>query len=222
MLSGVKIFYSHNGKKYRQANCNNLHPWIVIIGEYTTGRERGCKKLVTSVNELKSAATGDPDSIEQICLATWEPLYRFIYYKVQNREEAEEITQDTYVKTLTYLQEHKYNPENFAGLLKTIALNLVRDRWRQKKRRGITCNFEETIPIEKEALDEQKYITERLQIEDALAKLSEDQRTIIDLRIIKGYSVAETAQQVRKTEASVRTTQYRALQSLSKILYRNE
>lgn len=91
-----------------------------------------------------------------------------------------------------------------------------------KKAPGITCNFEETIPIEKEALDEQKYITERLQIEDALAKLSEDQRTIIDLRIIKGYSVAETAQQVRKTEASVRTTQYRALQSLSKILYRNE
>jgi len=177
---------------------------------------------VISANELKSAATGHSDSIEQICLATWEPLYRFIYYRVQNREEAEEITQDTYVKTLTYLQKHKYNPESFTGLLKTIALNLVRDRWRQKKRRGVTCSLEEPISIDKEAIDEQKYITERLQIEDALAKLSTEQRTIIDLRIIKGYSVAETAKQVKKTEAAVRTTQYRALQTLKRILYKND
>ena len=82
--------------------------------------------------------------------------------------------------------------------------------------------MEEPISIDKEAIDEQKYITERLQIEDALAKLSTEQRTIIDLRIIKGYSVAETAKQVKKTEAAVRTTQYRALQTLKRILYKND
>ena len=50
---------------------------------------------MTVVDELKKAAKGDHKSIEQICLTTWEPLYRFIYYKVQNREEAEDITQET-------------------------------------------------------------------------------------------------------------------------------
>ncbi|WP_243120828.1 hypothetical protein [Pelotomaculum sp. FP] len=55
--------------------------------------------LVTGADELQKIREGDFRSIEQICLATWEPLYRFIYFKVQNREEAEDITQETYVKT---------------------------------------------------------------------------------------------------------------------------
>ena len=57
--------------------------------------------------------------------ATWEPLYRFIYYKVQNREEAEDITQETYVKTLTYIQEYKMAEGNLPGFMRTVALNIL-------------------------------------------------------------------------------------------------
>lgn len=45
--------------------------------------------------ELKKAREGDLKSIEEICSETWKPLYRFIYWRVQNREEAEEIVQET-------------------------------------------------------------------------------------------------------------------------------
>lgn len=173
---------------------------------------------MTAVDEFNKAAEGDPKSIEQICLATWEPLYRFVYFKVQNREEAEDITQETYVKTLTYLREHKTPGENFLGFIKTIALNVLRDRWRQKKRRGIPVSFEEINYLEIDGTDYQKDVARRLQIENALLKLSEDQRAILDLRLIKGYPVAETAKLVGKTEATVRTSQYRALQALARIL----
>lgn len=83
-------------------------------------------------------------------------------------------------------------------------------------------NFDQINPEETAGLDQQKYITQRLQIENALAKLSEGQRAILDLRIIKGYSVAETAKRVRKTEAAVRTSQYWALQALARILDGND
>lgn len=98
--------------------------------------------------EIKKAAEGNLEAIEQICAATWEPLYRFIYAKVQNREEAEDITQETYFKTLVYLREHKSLPENLQGYMKTIALNIVRDRWRQKKRRGTQVIFEVEAVVE--------------------------------------------------------------------------
>lgn len=174
------------------------------------------------VKQLNKVKEGDLRSIEQICLATWEPLYRFIYYKVQNREEAEDITQETYVKTLTYLQAHEPPRENFLGYMKTVALNALRDRWRQKKRRGITVNFEEINPEETAGEDHQNAIAQRLQLENALAKLSSDQRAVIDLRINKGHSVAETAKLIGKTEAAVRTSQYRALQALSQLLDGND
>lgn len=172
---------------------------------------------MTTVNELK-AKSGDFSSIEQICLATWEPLYRFIYYKVQNREEAEDIIQETYVKTLTYLKKHEAPPDNFLGYMKTVALNVLRDRWRQSKRRGIPVSIEEINTVETAEVDHQKAVAQRLQLENALEKLSSDQRAVVDLRIIKGYSVAETAKLLGKTEAAVRTSQYRALQALSQLL----
>lgn len=166
----------------------------------------------------KKAAEGDLDAIEKICLDTWEPLYRFIYYKVQNREEAEDITQETYVKTLKYFQKDKFPQENFMGFLKTVSLNVIRDRWRQNQRRGVSVNLQEINPQEVASDDKQNDIAQRLVLESALAKLSEEQRTIIDLRIIKGYSVAETAKLVGKTEGAVRTAQYRALKALAQIL----
>ena len=166
----------------------------------------------------KKAAEGDFDAIEKICLDTWEPLYRFIYYKVQNREEAEDITQETYVKTLKYFHKDIFPQENFLGFLKTVSLNVIRDRWRQKQRRGVSVNLQEINPQEVASDDKQSDIAQRLVLKNALAKLSEEQRIIIDLRIIRGYSVAETAKLVGKTESAVRTAQYRALKTLAQIL----
>ncbi|MGI6425653.1 MAG: RNA polymerase sigma factor [Tepidanaerobacteraceae bacterium] len=169
-------------------------------------------------DDYKKAVDGDLKAIEKICFATWEPLYRFIYYKVQNREEAEDITQETYVKTLNHLKKNKLPQENFLGFMKTVSLNIIRDRWRKKKRRGVLVNFQEINPEETACSAKENDIAQRLLLESALAKLSQEQQTILDLRIIKGYSVAETAKLLGKTEGAVRTAQYRALQALAKIM----
>lgn len=167
---------------------------------------------------IKRAIEGDLPAIEQLCSSLWEPVYRFLYFKVQNREEAEDITQETFVKTLTYLQKHNIPQDNLLGFMKTVAQNIMRDRWRKKQRRGVMVDLD-TVNIDAAAImDEQTLITQRLQIESALAQLNRDQRTILNLRIIQGYSVADTAKLTGKTEAAVRTTQYRALQALGKLL----
>jgi RNA polymerase sigma-70 factor (ECF subfamily) len=177
---------------------------------------------VTNADVINQAAGGDHQSIEQICRTEWEPLYRFIYYKVQNREEAEDVTQETFVRALTCWRTQKPDVANWSGYLKKIAFNIIRDRWRQKQRRGIMIDFESINPGDIITADEQKIIIQRVQIENALALLSEDHRKILDLRILKGHSVAEAAALTGKTQATVRTTQYRALKALAKILKEND
>lgn len=54
-----------------------------------------------------------------------------------------------------------------------------------------------------------------------LKTLNEEQRTIIELRILKGYSVAETAKHMNKSEGNIRVIQYRALQNLNTVLKEN-
>jgi len=183
----------------------------------TTYKKEGAE-FVLAADIYKRAKEGDSDAIEKICLATWEPLYRFIYYKVQNREEAEDITQDTYVKTLKYLQENSLPLEKFLAFMKVVSLNVIRDKWRQKQRRGVLVNLQEMNPQEVISSDGENDVAQRLILESALAKLSQEQQTIIDLRIVKGYSVAETARLIGKTEGAVRTAQYRALRELARIL----
>ncbi|MDD3899257.1 MAG: hypothetical protein PHE82_09995 [Syntrophomonadaceae bacterium] len=80
---------------------------------------------MTADHKLNQIIEGDIKAIEELCSATWEPLYRFIYYKVQNREEAEDINQETYVNTLTYTQEYKMAEGNLPGFMRTVALNIL-------------------------------------------------------------------------------------------------
>lgn len=81
----------------------------------------------------KNNRQDNKEMIEKLCADTWRELYRFIYYKVQNKEEAEDITQETYAKAISFI--NKKNKEVIIDqlkYLKMIAMNIIRDRWRPR------------------------------------------------------------------------------------------
>ncbi len=176
----------------------------------------GIKKVkVIRTNILLKAAQGDAYSIEELCLALWEPVYRFIYHRVQNREEAEDITQESFARTLAYFRNHGEPPHNVLGYLKTVGVNIIRDSWRKRQLQGKVVNWEDVKPLVE---DNQTELVQRLRIESALERLKPEQKTVLQLRILMGCSVADTARQMGKSEAAVRTCQYRALQTLARYL----
>lgn len=160
----------------------------------------------------------DEESIEKLCNSTWEAVYRFVYYKVQNQEEAEDITQETYIKAISYIRKNRAKIDNTVGFLKTVSLNVLRDRWRKNKRQGTLINIDDINPKDAAINDLTEDIGQIETVRNALLKLNEDQRCVIDLRILQGYSVADTAIKMNKTEGNIRTLQFRALQNLSKLL----
>ena len=184
-------------------------------GEKAKGPMLGMKNSRTAKQDNKK-------SIEEICAETWEMLYRYVYFRVQNREEAEDITQEAYVKALSRWRHKTGRPGNHAAYLKTAALNVIRDRWRKTKRKGAEVNLEMINPLETAVESPAEASDLRMMIDDALKRLAEDQRRVIDLRIIKGFSVARTAGVMNKKESTVRVIQYRALQALANILEGND
>ena len=72
-------------------------------------------------------------SVEDICEQTWEPLYRFIYYKVQNREEAEDITQETYTRSLSWPGFDRIRPGRYMAFFRTVAMNIIRTAARKSQ-----------------------------------------------------------------------------------------
>ncbi|HEY8348454.1 MAG TPA: sigma-70 family RNA polymerase sigma factor [Clostridia bacterium] len=161
-------------------------------------------------------------SIEDICEQTWEPLYRFIYYKVQNREEAEDITQDTYVRSLSWPGFDRIRAGRYMAFFKTVAMNIIRDRWRKKKTRGTSIDIDSIAQTKVLSDDITDIANRHLLIRRSLEKLNEDQRKVIELRIIEGYSVSETAGLMGIKAGNVRVLQYRALKNLVIIMNEEE
>lgn len=177
---------------------------------------------MTEEEKIKEAQRENLKSIEEVCSDTWEVIYRFIYSKVQNRQEAEEITQETYVKALAHLQKNNIKIDKYTAYLKTISLNILRDKWRKNKRQGKVINIEAINPMEAAIDDASEASAQRELVQNALDCLNEEQRLIVELRIIKGYSSIETARIMNKKEGTIRVIQYRALQRLSEILKNND
>ena len=105
----------------------------------------------------------------------YDKIYRFCYIRVGNRETAEDITQETFLRFLEKPQYHNQNKD--LQYLYTIARNLCTDFYRKKRTEqlpddlpDISCN-EETI-------------LENVALSTALEKLSAEDREIILLRYV--------------------------------------
>lgn len=168
---------------------------------------------------FEKALDGDRQSIERICSETWEPVYRFVYYKVQNRAEAEDITQETFVRALASKQANFLGPEKYIGFLRTIAFNIIRDRWRKDRRRGRNIGLDIMEPVDAAADDPAEEGTQRILLQQGMESLTPEQRQVIELRIIRGYSAAETGTIMGKKEGAIRQIQYRALKELARLLH---
>jgi len=144
----------------------------------------------------------------------WPDLYRYVYHHVQNREEAEDLAQEAFSRTLAHHADGELPTRQY---LYATAMNLIRDRWRRRRRSGVA------LPLE-EALLGQKPDDEAMQvwIRELLDQLPQEYRVVLELRIIQGYSRTETAQRLDKSESAVRSLQYRALQLLRAKLSQGE
>ncbi len=132
-----------------------------------------------------------------------EKIYRFVYYKIFNKEVAEDIVSDVFYKALERIDS--YNPEKgvFSAWLYRIARNTVIDKYRTKK---TTIDIEDIFD-----LGESDRLEEKLDAEATLEKVSKylktlnpKQREIVTLRVWEELSYKEIADIVGSTENAVK------------------
>ncbi len=163
-------------------------------------------------------SAGVTRDLEELIGDLWPEIYRFVYYKVQNKEEAEELTQDAFKRVIPKLQEGKVEEGKVRAYTFQTARNLLKDLWR---RRGRDPQMVDLENIQEGGLWEstrEERQEEKMVLEEAMAFLSEDYQQVINLRIVEGYSVKETALKMGRNPGAIRSLQYRALQSLREIL----
>lgn len=183
-----------------------------LISEYQNGNENALALLIDKHNN---------------------DLFSYIYYKVMDRDLANDIFQDTFMKIIVTLKEGRYNDEGkFIIWAKRIAHNLIIDHYRIKcknqKVSETTFENEEfsIFDILKDSSEniEDQIITSQI-FEDLhimIQHLPENQKEVIKLRYFDELSFKEIAEH---TNTSINTTLGRvryALINLRKIMNEKE
>jgi RNA polymerase sigma-70 factor (ECF subfamily) len=142
-------------------------------------------------------------------------IYEFIYFKTHHKQIAEDLTSQTFLKSLENIQKYNSEKGRFSSWLYAIARNSVIDYYRTKKH---NLNIDDAWDISSKdniILDaENKEKIEKLKTH--LKKLTGDQRDVIILRVWNDMSYKEISEIMGKSEANCKMIFSRATEKIRK------
>jgi RNA polymerase sigma-70 factor (ECF subfamily) len=170
------------------------------------------------------AQDGDPSAFGEIYDRYSETVYRYIYFRVNNAQLAEDLASETFLRALRRISSFSWQGRAFGAWLVTIARNLVVDHFKSGRYRleivkpdvlgADAADADPATSPETAALEKLTNAT----LLTAVKKLNPDQQECIVLRFLQGFTVAETARTMGKNEGAVKALQYRAVRTLARLL----
>lgn len=169
------------------------------------------------------------DIFEDIYDKYHHELYKFVFYMVKDKQIAEDLVQEVYVKVLNSYKTFRGESKEKTWLF-SIARHVTIDYFRmQKRKRNRIYEFfdwsekgswlPDTKPLPEEIAIQNEEIKT---IYTYMDRCSADQKSVLILRYIQSFSIKETAEILGFTQSKVKTTQHRGLKVLKDAINNNE
>jgi RNA polymerase sigma-70 factor, ECF subfamily len=169
----------------------------------------------TQVQEDNPSVSTEPAlerSLEQLYEDNIAAIYHFVYARVGNREEAEDLTSQVFVKAVRGLDGRR-DTQSIQAWLFQVARTTIADHWREFYRLRtdslemlLDAGWEVSAaePTRPLAIDDER-------VDHLLNRLPTRYRELLTYRFLLNYSIRETAEKMCLTEANVKVLQFRAL-----------
>lgn len=160
------------------------------------------------------AAQADSRLFETLYKRYHEPIFRFIYQRVSDKEDAFDITSQVFLKALTNLAKYQYRAVPFSSWLFRIAFSEINQAFRNNKF-GHTVNVD--APAARRLAGEvEEDLVENYEkwIPLLLNKLDEDDVHMIEMRFFENRSFKEIGEILGITENNAKVRGHRALEKL--------
>lgn len=178
---------------------------------------------------VKNYIDGDETALEVLVNRHQAKIYGFIYSKVLDRDIADDVFQDTFIKVIKTLKGNSYNEEGkFLPWVMRIAHNLIIDTFRKNKKMPMNRETEEfsifSYMTDNSPNIESQIITEQVEFDlmKLVDELQDDQRQVLKMRIYDDLSFKEIAD---LTDVSINTALGRmryALMNLRRLIEKNQ
>jgi len=150
-----------------------------------------------------------------------ERIFAYIYRRIGDPNLAEDLTAQVFLKMLEAIRKGNAWHSSFSGWLYRIAHNLVIDQYRRRGR-ATHVSIDDAPTLSTAPADEPAKAAERRldaeNLRKAINRLTDEQASVVSLRFLGGYSIAEVAAMLDKTEGAVKALQYRAVSNLRRLL----
>jgi RNA polymerase sigma factor (sigma-70 family) len=181
-------------------------------------RDRSEEPASHEADLVQRAVGHDPEAFGRLYDVHVDRVYRHIYYRVGNEQDAEDLTQQVFLKAWQAIDRYKKKTSPFIAWLMTISHNLVVDFYRTRKDKAYV--EAEILADGPASSPEQAAETslEQQRLRRAILRLGSDEQQVVILRFMEGFQFAEIASVLKKKEGNVRVILHRALVKLRTIL----
>ncbi|MBI2607927.1 MAG: RNA polymerase sigma factor [Candidatus Doudnabacteria bacterium] len=144
-----------------------------------------------------------------------DSIYRHCYFRVFQKEQAQDLVQDTFTKTWEYLSKGN-TIENIRAFLYRTATNLIVDQSRKPSELSLESAMEEGF--EPQAVENIEVNVDTEILVNRLKDLEEPYREVIILKYIEGFKIKEIAEILDKSENIISVRLHRGAKKLKEIL----
>jgi RNA polymerase sigma-70 factor, ECF subfamily len=160
----------------------------------------------------------DPIAFDGLFLLFGDRIFGYLVNRFHNYETAEEVTAQVFLHLLEKVDLYRIAPKDnvliFSSWLYRLAYNKMIDLLRSYQRiQQVDLDYAKNIPVN----HTHEEVEERIEYETILNKmqyLNDEQRDVMMLRYVEDLTIAETAKIMQKSQGSVKSLQYRALENL--------
>jgi RNA polymerase sigma-70 factor (ECF subfamily) len=166
------------------------------------------------------AQAGDGEAFGQLYDRYMDVVFRFIYFRVNDRALAEDFTSETFLRALRRIGTISYQGRDIGAWFITIARNIVLDHMKSARHR-LEVTTADTLEGKEQAESTEDAVLNVLQSErlmQAIAQLGDEQRECVMLRFLHGLSVSETAHVMGKNDGAIKALQHRAVRKLADLV----
>lgn len=168
---------------------------------------------------LANARQGDQAAIMEIYESYFPPIYQFLRLRVGNKDEAEDLASEVFLKFVSAVRGHSAPRVSLRGWLFRVARNELHAHY-GKNLHFPTTTLDEWMPAASET-DPEIQLIHNLSVERsryALRMLVPDQQEVLILRFGQALNLQETADIMGKSVSAVKSLQFRAVDTLRQIV----
>ncbi len=168
---------------------------------------------MTEKQLAERAAKHDREAFGKLYDQYIDKIYKYIFYKCRNVEEAQDLTAQVFTKAWEAIDRYQWEGYPFSTWLYRIAHNQIIDYYRTH-RAMLPLDIARTRASESDPVQTAERSLTSSEIRAALQHLTHDQQRVIILRFLEGYEIPEISAIMGKDPAAIRALQHRALRAL--------